>query len=188
MNRRAAGFILGLALALILGAGLWWYLSTRSGGRGGRTGQTADDGPVAAVPFNLYFAADGGRLRAEIRELKVTERPKDRIRKLVQALLAGPKEGGLVRLFPEGVELGSVQLSQNGTAYVELRWADHVEPPPSGSTEEMQRVYGVVNTVCLNVSQAERVVLLWNGVQPVTFGGHLDLSRPLSPSQSLLAP
>lgn len=188
MNRRAAGFILGLALALILGGALWWFLSTRSTGRDGRTGQAAGDGPVAAVPFNLYFPADGGRLRAETRELKVTERPKDRVRKLVQALLAGPKAQGLVRLFPEGVELGSVQLGQDGTAYVELRWADHVEPPPSGSTEEMQRVYGLVNTVCLNVSQAQRVVLLWNGVQPVTFGGHLDLSQPLTPNQALLAP
>jgi spore germination protein GerM len=186
MSRRAASFVLGLALALILGGGLWWWLS-------GRPSRRAGGGPGAAaqksepVSFTLYFPAAGG-LRPESRALQVSLEPKDRIRKVVEALLAGPKAPGLARPFPEGVTLGSVLLSSDGTAYVDLRWQDHVDPPPGGSTEEIQRVYSVVDSIVLGVPQASRVVLLWNGSQRETFSGHLDLSVPLVPDRGLLGP
>jgi spore germination protein GerM len=184
MSRRAASFILGFALAVLVGAALWGWLSGRAGGR---SGAGTPEGAVQTgekVSFNLYFPAGGGGLRAEPRELQVTEAPKDRIRKVVEALLAGPKAPGLARPFPEGVTLGSVQLGRDGIAYVDLRWPDHPDPPAGGSTEEIQRVYSVVDSVALNVPQASRVVLLWNGSQRETFSGHLDLSRPLVPDRA----
>jgi spore germination protein GerM len=187
MNRRAASFVLGLALALLIGAGVWWWLSERSGGRPGASAQEEAAQPTEKVTFQLYFPANGGVLRALPRELAVSNSPKDRIRKVVEALLAGPDAPGLARPFPEGVTLGSVQLSPDGTAYVDLRWPDHNEPPSGGSTEEMQRVYSVVDSIALNVPQASRVVLLWNGFQRQTFSGHLDLSGPLTPNQALVA-
>jgi spore germination protein GerM len=188
MNRRAASFVLGLALALLIGAGVWWWLSGRSGGR--RPGASAQEEaaqPTEKVTFQLYFPANGGLLRALPRELAVSSSPKDRVRKVVEALLAGPNAPGLARPFPEGVTLGSVQLSPEGTAYIDLRWPDHNEPPSGGSTEEMQRVYSVVDSIALNIPQASRVVLLWNGFQRQTFSGHLDLSGPLTPNQALVA-
>lgn len=185
MSRRAASFILGFALALLVGGGLWWWLAGRqeSGREHGVAGPAAQ--PGVKVGFQLYFPADGGVLKPEPRELQVSESPKDRIRKIVDALLAGPKAAGLARPFPEGVVVGGVLLSGDGTAYVDLRWPSHEEPPAGGSTEEMQRIYSVVDSVTLNVPQASRVVLLWNGVQRDTFSGHLDLSRPLTPDRSL---
>lgn len=183
MSRRAASFVLGLALALVLGGGLWWWLSGRpsrpAGGAAGTAGQKSEP-----VSFDLYFPSGGG-LRAESRALQVSQEPKDRIRKVVEALLAGPKTPGLARPFPEGVTLGSVLLSPDGTAYVDLHWQDHADPPPSGSTEEIQRVYSLVNSIVLDVPQASRVVLLWNGFQRETFSGHLDLSVPLVPDRGL---
>jgi hypothetical protein len=95
---------------------------------------------------------------------------------------------GMVRPFPPEVKLGGVELSADGVAYIDLRWADHQDPPESGSTEEIQRVYSVVDSVALNVPQVNRVVLLWNGTQRTTFSGHLDTSRPLLPDRTLLAP
>jgi spore germination protein GerM len=185
MSRRAASFVLGFALALLLGAGLWWWLSGRTGGRTGADSQEAAAQAGEQVGFNLYFPSESGELKPEPRELKVTEAPKDRIRKIVQALLEGPKGAGLARPFPEGVTLGSVQLGKDGTAYVDLRSQNHPDPPPSGSMEEIQRVYSLVDSIALNVPQANRVVLLWNGSQRETFSGHLDLSRPLTPDRSL---
>ncbi|HEY3570813.1 MAG TPA: GerMN domain-containing protein [Thermoanaerobaculia bacterium] len=185
MSRRAASFVLGLALALLLGGGLWWWLSGRPsrhvGGAAGTAAQKSEP-----VSFNLYFPAAGGGLRAESRALQVSQDPKDRIRKVVEALLAGPKAPGLARPFPEGVTLGSVLLSPDGTAYVDLHWQDHPDPPSGGSTEEIQRIYSVVNSIGLDVPQASRVVLLWNGLQRETFSGHLDLSVPLVPERGLL--
>lgn len=181
MNRRAAAFILGLALALLAGGALWWWLQGL--GSGGVEGGPAEgDGKPAPVPFELWVP-DGIGLRVERRELAVTSAPKDRIRRISEALLAPRPDGA--RLFPEGVALAGVQLSKEGTAYVNLVWDGHEDPPPSGSTEEMQRVYSLVNSIVTNVPEARRVTLLWNGLQRPSFAGHLDTSRPLAPLATL---
>lgn len=181
MNRRAAAFILGLALALLAGGVLWWWIQgLGSGGVEGRPG--GGDSKPAPVPFELWVP-DGIGLRVERRELQVTSDPKDRIRRISEALLA-PRPGG-ARLFPEGVTLAGIQLSKEGTAYVNLAWEGHEDPPASGSTEEMQRVYSLVNSIVTNVPEARRVAFLWNGFQRPTFAGHLDTSRPLAPLAAL---
>jgi hypothetical protein len=181
MNRRAAAFILGLALALLAGGALWWWLQGRD--RGGPQGEAAGvEAKQAPVPFELWVP-DGIGLRVERRELQVTAAPKDRIRRITETLLAPRPDGA--RLFPEGVALAGVQLSQEGTVYVNLVWEGHEEPPPSGSTEELQRVYSLVNSITTNVPEARRVALLWNGMQRPTFAGHLDTSRPLPPDAAL---
>ncbi len=181
MNRRAAAFILGLALALLAGGALWWWLQGL--GAGGAEGRPAgSDAKAAPVPFELWVP-DGIGLRVERRELQVTSAPKDRIRRIAETVLTPRPDG--VRLFPEGVALAGVQLSNEGTAYLNLVWEGHEDPPPSGSTEELQRVYSLVNSIVTNVPEARRVALLWNGLQRPTFAGHLDTSRPLAPLASL---
>jgi spore germination protein GerM len=188
MNRTIAGWVVGVSLLVLAGTLAWWLY-----GRGGRSGPRGPHESEAGAEvgerrsFDLYFPADAESLRAERRDLMVTDEPKDRIRKLVGALLEGPQDKTAPRLFPEGVNLGSVQLAPNGIAFIDLRWADHPDPPAAGSSEEIQRVYGLVNTVTLNVPQASRVVVLWNGVQRLTFAGHLDTSVPLAADRTLLA-
>ena len=182
MNRRAAAFVLGLALALVAGGALWWWVQGRDGGAGGPGRAAVSDGKTSPVPFELWVP-DGNGLRLERRELQVTDAPKDRLRKIIETLLAPRPDGS--RLFPEGVTLAGVQLSEDGTAYLNLVWEGHEDPPPSGSTEEMQRIYGMVNSATTNVPEVKRVALLWNGIQRPTFAGHLDTSRPLLPSPAL---
>ena len=188
MSRRAAGFVLGLAAVLLVGGIAWWLLAGRSGGGngGGRTGAEEAGGPGEPVSFVLYFPTDGGALAGERRELQVTETPRDRASKIVQAVLAGPKSQGLYRPFDPAVRVASVEIA-DGVAYLDLVWDGHDEPPASGATEEIQRVYSLVNSVALNVPEAPRVVLLWNSFQRLTFAGHLDLSEPLGADRSLLA-
>jgi len=185
MSRRAAGLVLALALLLVVGGLLWWWLTGRGHGIGGRSGETAAEQNTEPVALILYFPADGGALASERRELQVTDAPKDRIRKIVQALLAGPRQRGLYRPFPEGVTLGGLQLAE-GIAYVNLVWEGHPDPPASGSTEEIQRLYSLIDSIGLNVPEAQGVVLLWNGVQRADFSGHLDLSQPLAPDRALV--
>jgi len=217
MSRRAAGWVLAAALLLVIGGLAWWWQAGRGLGRAARRGaaEGAAGAPTERQAFDLYFPASGGGLRGERRELQVSEAPKDRIRKVLEALLAGPaaapataprpgatgaaapaappaaalaEPAGLVRPFPPEVKLGSVELSADGTAFVDLRWPEREDPPESGSTEEIQRVYSLVDSLALNVPQVNRVVLLWNGTQRLTFSGHLDTSRPLLPDRTLLAP
>lgn len=187
MSRRAAAFALGLALALLIGGLAVWLLGGH-GRRARRLGPRLVDTGAEHVSLlaDLYFPADGGALKVERRELAVSRSPKDQVRKVVEALLAGPKAPGLVRPLPKEVALGSVLLGGDGVAYVDLQWASHDEPPAAGSDAELQMIYSLVDSIALNVPQAPRVVLLWNGVQRQTFSGHLDTSRPLVPIRELV--
>lgn len=188
MSRRAAGFVLFLAVLLLLGGLAWIWFSRHPLKSNERTsGGSLEDKPMVGLEFDLFFPADGGLLKAERRELEVTDDPRDRIRKLVGALLAGPKAQGRYPVFPEGVTLGSILLTPNGTAYVDLSWPGHPDPPASGSQEEAQRLWSVVNTITYNVSQAKNVVLLWEGAQRDTFAGHIDTSLPLTNNPEMVA-
>ncbi|HWM89536.1 MAG TPA: GerMN domain-containing protein [Thermoanaerobaculia bacterium] len=186
MSRRAAGLVLGAALLLLVGGLVWWLQAGRDGRPGTQGGVEETGGPTEPVQFVLYFPTDGGRIAGERRELQVTESPRDRTRKIVQGLLAGPKGQTLYRPLPQGVRLGSVLLSGD-VAYLDFVWDGHPDPPSSGATEEIQRVYSLVDSVCLNVPEVQRVSLLWNGFQRLTFGGHLDLSQPIRPDRKLIA-
>lgn len=187
MSRRAAAFVLGLCLALIAGGAFWWWQSTRTGKTRTGPGPVESAGPAEKLSVELFYPAGEG-LRSEKRELEVTDAPKDRIRKIVAALLAGPVSGGAVRPLPEGVILGSVLLGDGGVAYLDLRWEGHEDPPAAGSTEEMQRMFSIIDSVTANVPEVESVVLMWNGVQRDTFSGHVDTSRPLRADKSLITP
>ena len=81
-------------------------------------------------------------------------------------------------MFPGPVEIGKVIPLADGTMVIDLR-SEAADPPPSGSTVELLRVYSLVHTVLRNVPEVTQVVLLWNGNQRRSFAGHVDTSRPL---------
>ncbi len=138
-------------------------------------------------PVHLYFPGESGLLEAERREIRTTGEPNDQVAAVVRLLLEGPASGNLVASFPEDTRLLGVVLSPTGIAYINLGGAEGAHPPPGGSTEERQRLMSLVNSVALNVTEVRRVVVLWNGVQPDSFGGHLDASRPFAPDLSWVA-
>jgi len=155
------------------------------------------------VAVDLYFPGEAGRLQVEVREIERVKNLEGQVTAIVEALLAGPSETGLmtglVAPLPEGVTLSRVYVLEGGspTANVD-RAAEHsltmlvdfaapAGPPPSGSLGEMLTVYSIVNSVILNVAEVKDVVLTWNGVQPSTFAGHLDTSRPLRRNTGLIA-
>lgn len=188
MSGPAPGGPGGRMPAVLLGAGLVVALAVGCGGGGpDREG----DGPAdesRSATFDLYFPGEGGRLYAEERELEVTGDPRDRARAIVLALLDGPRNRTLFRPFPEDVGLLELYFDPRGTVYVDLGAEGREMPPPSGSMEEMTRVYSVVDSVAFNLPEARRVVILWNGVQRETFAGHLDTSVPLEAEISILSP
>lgn len=141
---------------------------------------------VHALPATLYFPGEGGRLRAEERELTASPRAEDRVKSVVDALLAGPQGEGLARPLAEGVATGSVYLSAEGVAFVDLQAPEVELPLALGSTAERLTVWSLVNSVAASVPEARRVVLMWNGTQPATLAGHLDLTHPLAPDPGLV--
>jgi hypothetical protein len=137
------------------------------------------------VNVALYFPGPGGRLQREERSIEGSADPSRVAAHVVEALLAGPQSAQSFRPFPEGVAMGEVHVTGDGVAYVDLISAGNPTPPFEGSTVEMLTLYSLVNSVVENVPGARSVVVLWNGRQPRTFGGHIDTTRPLLPAPDL---
>lgn len=165
-----------------------------------------DEGP-RLQDADLYFPSAGGGLKLHRQALPAGE-PLERVEHLVRALIKGPEgavEGELYPPLPEGAALASVYRLDNGVVALDLR-SQALEPPEApesgegavegaprsaapavpkkalalGTRDELLAVYSLVNTVTLNqIEGVDRVVLLWDGQQPIAFAGHLDVSRPL---------
>jgi len=147
----------------------------------------AEAEPAEPVRVELYFPGAGGRLVREEREVAGSADPSRLAEHLVQALLEGPRSERAFRPFPEGVTIGEVHVTTDGIAYVDLVSQADPTPPFVGSTGELLTLYSLVNSVVGNVPGAHSLVVLWNGRQPRTFGGHVDTSRPLLPAPELAA-
>jgi hypothetical protein len=158
---------------------------------------------------DLYFPGADGRLHAERRQLPVQSVIEVAIADLVHALLTGPRSEGLwapLTLAPEptatetadgetegeaisigppteGVRIEAVYMLADGTVVVDLASS---APPAVGTHQEAACLYSLVNTILLNTPEAARVSLLWNGLQPQTFAGHIDTARPLIADRSLI--
>ena len=145
---------------------------------------TVDSGDLAAVA--IYFPDENGLLSAEERSLAAWTTPEGGAERVLEALLAGPENERLFSPLPAEVTLGPVHLTPQSVLYVDLVSKTLSAPPTTGSQMEMMTVYSLVNTLMLAIPEIESVVLLWNGRQPPSFGGHVDTSLPLRTDRDLI--
>ena len=186
MNRKWAGWWIAAAVAILILAGIWLFRKPATNAREPRESEMAGAAPSAAPGVReetwtaqLFFPASNDRLMPQEAPVTTASGARARATGVVSALLTVAPAAPRVPLFPIEVKLGKLLLLEDGTVIVDLRTDPIVEPPQSGSTVEQLRIYAVVNTVLRNVEEAERVVLLWNGVQRPTLAGHVDTGRPL---------
>ena len=191
MNRRWAAWAVGLAILIALAAGLWLFAFRRPTAGTVENPQAApfvpSTSPAIAVPVEveeawtarLYFPAANDRLLPQEAPVTSARGARARAAGVVAALLAVTPLEPRVAVFPPEVKLGKLLLLEDGTVIVDLRSDPAAEPPQSGSTVELLRIYAVVHTVLRNVPEANWVVLLWNGVQRSSLAGHVDTGHPL---------
>ncbi|REJ83885.1 MAG: hypothetical protein DWQ36_19390 [Acidobacteria bacterium] len=191
MSRRVAGSLIAAA-AVVVAIAIVVALRSGDAPGGGVARPAAGDGDAdATFEARLFYPAGGGLLaehRVEIPEpgstaAAVSTPPMDaRLIALVQRYLDGPAPEGMRLAFPEGTRVQSVDRAPGGVVFVSLALPDGANLQV-GSRAELQMVYGLVNSLALSFDDVERVALLWTGVQPTTFAGHVDTTRPLAPSR-----
>ena len=124
----------------------------------------------------LLFSGRDGMLHPELRSVPLPEEVHERIRVVMNELLAGPRASRLAPPVPYQASLKAVFVDEHGNAYVNLT------PPPeplAGSNTELMLAYGVVNSIILNCPEISAVQILFGGHEVETLTGHLDLSKPL---------
>ncbi|MFZ1946575.1 MAG: GerMN domain-containing protein [bacterium] len=126
----------------------------------------------------LYFGSrDGSSLVPEEREIKATGAVLEDLRRVVEALIAGPAGGAGAGLFPADVSVRGVYINGK-TAYIDFS-RQIVDNFAGGSAAEYLLVASIVETVCADFPEVDSVALLVDGEQVETIGGHLDVSKAL---------
>ena len=144
----------------------------------------------------LCFPGADGQLRCEPRAIPAAAGVEETAAVIVRALIDGPgataagddapdPAGELFSALPPAVGLQALDLV-DGVAYVDLTVTEagpaaRFERPAMGLREELLAVYSLVNSLAASSLGIERVVLMWNGEQRLTFAGHVDTTRPLLP-------
>ncbi len=163
--------VIGAVVAVGLAAALWLW-----------SGKRAEQEAVAteAATLQLYFPAEQGWVAEESREVSDLPQQDDaRATRVVRELLLGPTGTDLYPLLPTGTEVDAVFVEENGTCIVELLSDTYGDPPSMGSRQEAELLASLLTSLSANVEGVERVVILWNGRQPESLGGHFDTTRPL---------
>lgn len=134
--------------------------------------------PASSRIVTLFFAApDADGLVREGREIDACGEQAECAQALLQELQNGPV-GEYETILPESAPLPTVMVSGD-LAVIDLS-AELVAELPGGSAAELATVYGLVDTVTVNLPAIKRVQLLVDGKKAETLKGHIDISAPLA--------
>ncbi len=197
MNRIIAVVVAGLLTAGLLG---WLLMSALGTFLRTPTGAAAAVDPVPAVTTpepaeapagprikaTLYYVGeDGQRLVGVESEVALAEGAVAQARAIVDALLRSQPPAPLSPPVPAGTELRGIYVSSRNEMFVDLDGTVRTTHP-GGSMQELLTVYGLVNTILVNLPTVTEVQILIDGREADTLAGHVDLRRPLRKNESLI--
>jgi len=133
----------------------------------------------------FFLSEDDDLLHPEEREVPAGPTLTDDLETTVVELIKGSAKD-LIPPFPPETKVRQIFVTKDGVAYVDLT-KEVMENFAYGSSSEMAAVYALVDTLTVNFKNVKKVSLLIEGGERETLGGHIDLSRPLSPQYSLIA-
>jgi hypothetical protein len=143
-------------------------------------------GPERRISVRLYFEAPAGNgLLPEEREIAFSPDLALQIRTVVEELAKGPTSD-LLATLPAETRVLEVFVQAQGIACVSLS-QQAASGLPGGSRAELLTVYSIVNSIVANFPGVSRVRLVVDDRPAGSFGGHIDIGRPLPPDMTLVA-
>jgi spore germination protein GerM len=151
-----------------------------------KSAESGAGAPTATRTVTLFFLDDADDLlHKETREISSGPAEADEAERALAELVKG-SEKGLVSPLPPQTRVRQVFIGPDGLATVDFS-REIADQMAYGSTSELAVVYAVVNTLTFNFKTVKKVVILVEGAEKETLGGHVDLSRAFLPDYSLVA-
>ena len=144
----------------------------------------ASAGAVKTVTL-FFISDDDDSLHKETREIAAGPTAADEAERALAELVRGSEKGFLSPLPPQ-TKVRQVFVAKDGLATVDFS-RDIADKFAYGSFSELAAVYAVVDTLVYNFEAIKKVVILVEGSERDTLGGHVDLSRAFSPDYSMVA-
>jgi hypothetical protein len=139
---------------------------------------------VRTRQVRLVLPAPSLKLEPHARAFELPEVETFAIASLTSELLVELNSAWPGAFVPEDVTVRAVYRVRN-VAVVDLGGTSFSQGWTTGSQAEILAVYAIVHSITTNFEEISSVKILINGGESSTFGGHLDLSRPLRPDRSL---
>lgn len=99
--------------------------------------------------------------------------------KFLELLLKG--QPGYITPVPEGVKIRSLYYIQKQNLLV-LDFNEELSNQfPGGSSAELEFIYFIVDNICYNFKEVQKVKFLISGNEAQTIAGHIDLENPFYP-------
>jgi germination protein M len=131
--------------------------------------------------INIYFAGkQAEKLIAEKRELNYENKTLPEL--AIEELIKGPKSPESYKTIPEGTVLLSLKV-EGDLATIDFS-KEFRDNHWGGSAGEIMTIYSVVNTLA-ELEGIDRVKFILEGKEIESLKGHLDLTKPISPDNSL---
>jgi len=146
---------------------------------------TAEPAP-AMKSVTLFFLNDADDLlHKETRDIAAGPTVAEEAERALAELVKGSSKD-LVSPLPPQTKIRQVFVSKEGLATVDFS-REIAEKFSYGSSSELAAVYAVVNTLTFNFKPIKRVLILVDGAERETLGGHVDLRRTFVSDYSLVA-
>ncbi len=143
-------------------------------------GQETDS--LLSTELKLYFAsADGMSVVQETREVYYSSNVTVE-RLVVEQLLKGPKDEGLLSAIPTGTKVNSISVTENGVCIVNFDGT--IETALTGITEKVT-IYSIVNSLT-ELDSIKQVQILVNGATPHLSNVDVDLASPISRNEDII--
>jgi hypothetical protein len=134
---------------------------------------------------HLYFSdSEDSFLKAEERVLALPNAAVQRARKIVEALIEGPRSP-LIPTIPDGTKVLSVYTTEDGIVCIDFS-RGIIENHPGGTRSELLTIFSVVNTLAANIPDMKAVKILIEGRGAKTLAGHIDIRFPLRPDMDMI--
>jgi spore germination protein GerM len=141
--------------------------------------------PVSKTVTLFVLSDDDDLLHQETRAIAAGPTIADEAERALAELVRG-SEKGFVSPLPSPTKVRQIFVGKDGLATVDLS-REVAEGFAYGSTAELAAVYAVVDTLVFNFPAVKRVVILVEGAEKETLGGHVDLTRAFLPDYSIVA-
>lgn len=173
-----------LVIGLLAGYGISWFLQEPEGTGEKQAPTITDELPARSV--QLYFSDPEGRyLVAESREIPGCADEGECVRGMVDALIAGPKQGGIA-VFPKEARVLGVDIEND---LVRINFSRQlVDFHPGGSLSELLTIYSLANSLNENFPYLRQLQILLEGEVRQTLKGHVRIDLPVYADYSLSRP
>jgi len=118
-------------------------------------------------------------MRPVERELRLTGNKEQGYKQFVDLLFKG--QPSYITPIPEGIELRSLYYVGSQKMVVLDFSEELLDRFPSGTESELEFIYFIVDNLCYNFKEIEKVKFLIAGNEFESISGHIDLEEPFYP-------